>query len=786
LCSVASFFRQAASTCPLLVILEDLHDADKGTLDMLTYIARHLEEAHILLLGTYRDITLDQNHPLSATLGELMRLPHYGRITLRGLTSAEVAKMVRAIAGGDVDILEIAEAVYQHTEGNPLFVQESVRNLAEAGLLLGRGEKKQSQSLIEIRIPDSLRDVVGTRLNRLSTECNRILQVASVIGHDFQFQTLRRVSEVEEDALYAALEEAIGAAVIGERTSIGAVIQYRFAHAFFRQLLYEKVIAPRRVRLHQQVAIALEEQYAGHIEDHAAELAEHFSHSSDSQNLEKAINYGEMAAHKAEGVYAYGEAARLWRQTLEVQEILDLTNKPKRCDLLLCWGNALRLSGQPRHVVDFEAPAALTLAEELEDQSRAVRSAFLGVTSITTWGGWATRSTQEFQEWISTLDRWAQMHDVDRVIADGYLAIAAYCEGRYREAEELTSRALKVAREIGDDDAWRYAASLRLEFVRAPQRKSEGLYLAEELAGKVFSHGSPSIRFGTVSSSPLSWYRVATILMANGMRDPTEQLWDQVHRRAELTGQLHDCISVWAVNGLRTLVDGDLGKSEEIVRRITSIAEEGGISGFGLNAAIIAGAPRAHLYLGHYAGISSFVPDISSARSRLALCLAYEGREEQATEILNGLVLKRLNFGSLSDETPEPLDANLLETAILLGYQQTIEMLVDRLADSGSRTTGQVLPTCIGRHLGAGCVLLGRYDEARTYYGQALETATQMRFRPEIALTRLGLAVLLLDHYPEERSQAIEHLDFAIGEFQDMKMEPALRQALKRKEILKA
>jgi hypothetical protein len=92
----------------------------------------------------------------------------------------------------------------------------------------------------------------------------------------------------------------------------------------------------------------------------------------------------------------------------------------------------------------------------------------------------------------------------------------------------------------------------------------------------------------------------------------------------------------------------------------------------------------------------------------------------------------------------------------------------------------------IGRHLGAAASFLGRPEETRTYYAQALEVGGKLRFRPEIALTRLQIAELLLGHYPDERPAAMEHLDFAIAEFREMKMQPSLERALRHKEILKA
>ena len=96
------------------------------------------------------------------------------------------------------------------------------------------------------------------------------------------------------------------------------------------------------------------------------------------------------------------------------------------------------------------------------------------------------------------------------------------------------------------------------------------------------------------------------------------------------------------------------------------------------------------------------------------------------------------------------------------------------------------MPTlnCPSRHLGAAAALLGRPEEARAYYEEAMDMATRLRFRPEIALTRLELAELLLAHYPDEKAEAFEHLDFAIGELREMKMQPALERALKRRENL--
>ena len=133
---------------------------------------------------------------------------------------------------------------------------------------------------------------------RLSEECNRILSIAAVMGRDFSLDVLRAVASVPEEQLLSAIEEAVGVSLLEEHTQ-GRDVRYRFTHAYFRQTLYGEMIAPRRLRLHNDVAKALEKHYASRLDEHAAELAEHFAHSSTEEDLRKAVQYGELAAQRA-------------------------------------------------------------------------------------------------------------------------------------------------------------------------------------------------------------------------------------------------------------------------------------------------------------------------------------------------------------------------------------------------------------------------------------------------------------------------------------------------------
>ena len=212
---MVSFLRNASTVQPLLIKLEDLHDADGGTLDMRSHLARNLSGSRLLIVGTYRDVEVDRTHALSGALAELRRVSAFVRVSLRGLTADEVQRMIGAIAGRDLP-WSMAEAVHRQTEGNPLFIQEVLRYLVEEGLVdrdqEGRWRETGDQSLA-MSIPEGLRNVIGRRLTRLSEECNRVSAVAAVIGREFRLDVLQRVADVPEEELFGALEEAPRASV---------------------------------------------------------------------------------------------------------------------------------------------------------------------------------------------------------------------------------------------------------------------------------------------------------------------------------------------------------------------------------------------------------------------------------------------------------------------------------------------------------------------------------------------------------------------------------------------
>ncbi len=768
---VSSFLTHAAAVKPLLIILEDLHDADRGSLEMLTYVSRNLGGARLLVVGTYRDVEVDRTHPLSAALAELRRGSSFGRVVLRGLNADEVSRMLKSIIHDDVP-WGLAQAIHKQTEGNPLFVKVVVRYLTEQKLLIRAGGKMiaTGPTPVEMSIPEGLRDVIGKRLSSLSEACNRLLSIAAVIGREFRLDVLQKVSGLSEDEVFKSIEEAKRVAVVEERSAIGGAVTYRFAHAFFRTILYEETIAPRRIRLHQQVARALEEVYANRLPEHAAELAEHFSYSTDTSDLAKAVSYGEMAARRATDVYDYGEAARLLEQALKVQEVLDPADRRKQCDLLLSLCDALLGIPDTRRVINSEADAAFKLAESLGDDLRAARACRAALWAIGLEQAGPGYTSAEYADWAKRADAHAPPGTIDRAYTDYASGTMRGMTGDFPQGQKLLVNALDLARCLGDKDTYFAAGSMLLLFRIAPQRTEERLRLAEEL-WRSSESGIPGRE-----ARCLAW--IGDTFLAVGLRRRAEETFAKLRLLAGqrpgdmLLGNISD-----VMDATLAIMDGRLEESLHIAEKAQADGEAAGVAD-GARMWTSTAFFRAGVNLG--IPMDEFLSKVREPNRTWLLSLAHAYQKRRTDE------LSQLDAIAGRDEAPGWMMTIALETAVLTGRHAVAAILLERLRGTGVRTSGFWYPTCVGRHLGAAAALLERYDEALQHYQEAIRVCAEMRFRPELALTRLQLAELLLDHYPAEKKEALEHLDFSIKEFREMKMQPSLERALRRKEILKA
>jgi predicted ATPase len=273
-----SFVKAVAREAPLVLVLDDLHWADKSSLLLLQFLAREIADAPVLVVGTYRDVEVSRGHPLAEVLPRLRRERTVDRILLRGLPEAEVHAILVALGGGAVPE-EFARTITRETAGNPFFIKEVLRHLLDEGVAYPEGDRWIGRvEPNELQLPESVREVIGRRLARLGEPCTKLLRVAAVIGQEFGHDVLLRMSALEEERVFEILEEAASARVVEEAPH--AIGRYRFAHTLIRETLYGELRNLERVRLHRRVAEVLEALYAGKAEAHLAELAHHFLEGS--------------------------------------------------------------------------------------------------------------------------------------------------------------------------------------------------------------------------------------------------------------------------------------------------------------------------------------------------------------------------------------------------------------------------------------------------------------------------------------------------------------------------
>ena len=249
--AVVSVLGDLARERPLVLVLDDLHWADTGSLRLLTTLAAELATAPILVIATYRSA---ERTALADTLAALARLPVVERLPLSGLQEADVRHLMAARLGVDPDE-RLVHVVHDRSAGNPFFVVELVR------LLGSRRRLAAAERAAAHEVPEGVRDVLRRRISGLPEQTQAILLVAAVVGREFDLDVLRDVSGLDDDRALGAVEAALLSGMVVEEPAVG---RFRFAHALVREAIYEDVSRVRRARLHARVAQSLGDAAGAH------------------------------------------------------------------------------------------------------------------------------------------------------------------------------------------------------------------------------------------------------------------------------------------------------------------------------------------------------------------------------------------------------------------------------------------------------------------------------------------------------------------------------------------
>ena len=317
--SVGELCAHMSARTPLLLLIEDVHWADPGTLFLLRHLARRSRSSlqknrlRLMIALTYREVELDEARVLNEVLLDLNRERLSTRVKLTRLNKERTSDML-SVMFAQPTAPEFLESIFRETEGNPFFVEEVCKDLIEAGDLTYADGRWSRSSVDEIEIPQSLRLVIQTRVGHLPAHAQEALALAAIIGREFDFETLQHSSDQHEELLIESLEAAVHAQLIEAVEGKGTTEKYSFVHALIPTTLYKGISSRRRRRAHERVANAIETLRPDDFEA----LAHHFAAADDAG---KAVEYSRRAAERAEAVYAHDTAILHLRVALDLVEL---------------------------------------------------------------------------------------------------------------------------------------------------------------------------------------------------------------------------------------------------------------------------------------------------------------------------------------------------------------------------------------------------------------------------------------------------------------------------------
>ncbi len=346
---------------PLLLVCEDLHWIDSETQALLDSLVESLPTARILLLVNYRP---EYEHTWH-------RKTYYQQLRLDPLPPASADTLLAALLGDAPALTDLKGLLIARTEGNPFFLEESVRGLVETGALAGeRGGYRPAKPVGTMHVPATVQAVLAARIDRLPPDEKRLLQSAAVIGKDVPHALLRAITEEPEARLRQGLSHLQAAEFLYE-TSLFPEPEFTFRHALTHEVAYGSLLQERRCLLHRRVAEAIEGLYSDRLAEHVERLA---YHALRGEVWDKAVAYLYQAGVKASTRSAHGEAVTYYGQALEV--LSRLPESPERVrqaiDLRLDLRNSLLPLGEHAQLLD-QLREAETLAEAAGDQRRLGR-----------------------------------------------------------------------------------------------------------------------------------------------------------------------------------------------------------------------------------------------------------------------------------------------------------------------------------------------------------------------------------------------------------------------------
>jgi class 3 adenylate cyclase/tetratricopeptide (TPR) repeat protein len=412
---------------PLLLVFEDLHWIDTETQALLDRLVQSLPTAPLLLLVNYRP---EYQHGWGSKT-------YYTQLRLDPLPPASADEFLQALLGDDPSLAPLKPLLIARTEGNPFFLEESVRTLVETGMLVGEpGAYRLAQTLPTMQVPATVQAVLAARIDRLPPEEKRLLQTAAVIGTEVPLPLLQAIAELPEAALHRGLAQLQAAEFLYE-TRLFPEPDYTFKHALTHEVAYNGLLLERRRALHARIVEALEALAGERLTEQVERLAHH---ALRGEVWDKALGYGRQAGEKATARSAYHEAVGSFEQALSALEHLPETRdtREQAIDIRFALRHALIPFGDSGRILACLREAE-TLAAALDDSRRLGQ-----VSRFLSFHFWIIGA---YDQAIAAVQRALALATADgdivlHALANSFLSMSYQAQGDYRRAIDCCRQTL--------------------------------------------------------------------------------------------------------------------------------------------------------------------------------------------------------------------------------------------------------------------------------------------------------------------------------------------------------
>ncbi len=437
--AVLGVLGRVADRMPTLLIVEDIHWADRSTRDVISFVARTARNERLLVIGTYRTDEIHRRHPLRPWLAEMERTPRVERIAVLRLDTVAVAGLIGAIRAEPADEV-LTRMIADRSDGNPFYAEE----LLAAGAIDAPS-----------RLPEDLRDVLLTRVGALSDDVTSLLGIAAVGGRSIQHDLLRDVAAIDEQAVEASMREAVTAGIV-EAVDDGSTASYAFRHALLHEAVYDDLLPTERRRHHAAYATAIAARPVPDGVAGASQLAALAHHASASHDLAAALDASIRAARASSDSFAFAAASRSLERALDIWDAVAADDRPPGVSpsgLYYELAYSRLLGGEVGGAVDAAQKAVELVDPETDPLRAGVLLERLGRAS---WvNGEFDASLRHHAAAVDLLAGQPPSPEVARVVG-GYGSILML-RGQYRAAVEVCERAIAVARSVAADQPELYS-----------------------------------------------------------------------------------------------------------------------------------------------------------------------------------------------------------------------------------------------------------------------------------------------------------------------------------------